>query len=116
MTTTDTFFIAKVSGEWFHGFLNGGTDGAETEIKNEDIAGALEEVGKHYRGKTLQYIAFQCSDGSILATAKLYAKGGGVVFSFVGNERTTWPEYNLEIPNLNIPMEDGMKLKINTTD
>ena len=116
MTTTDTFVDITVSGEEYVMFLNGGTDGSETEIKVLDVSGALRSLGEMLQGKSLTDLEVQCSDGSILGTFKIYDAQGGVVLSCVGNERTTFIKANLEIHELNIPIHFGMVAKVNTTD
>ena len=116
MTTTDTFAVLVVGGKYYHMFLNGGTDGAETEIKVEDISGALRSLGEMLQDNVLTDVEVQCSDGSILSTFKIYDSQGGVVLSVVGNERTTWAKANFEMHGLQIPIHFGMVAKVNTGD
>lgn len=115
MTTTDSYMVVVCGGESHFGFLNGSTDGTETEIKIQDVANNLESFGKALAGQTLNEVYIQCSDGSILTTFKLYDPAAGVILSAYGNERTTWP-WNLVIKGLNIPIKSGMLTKLNCAD
>ena len=117
MTTTDTIAIITTQDRRkYFCFLNGSTDGTETEIKIYDLAGATISVGEHLNGQTITRIEVMCSAGSILGTLRLYAKSGGRVLAAVGCERTSNQRANLDIKNLNIPIETGMLMKVNTTD
>jgi len=116
MTTTDVFGRIKSSRGLHFLYGNGFTDGTETELKIQDIAGNLISVGEHLQGGTIQELAIQCSDGSICTTLIIYGKDSGIIASWRGNERTLSRFYNVEAKNLNIPMEKGVVLKINTAD
>lgn len=116
MTTTDLFGRIKTSRGLYFLYGNGFTDTSETELKIQDIAGNLISVGEHLQGQAIQELAIMCSDGSILTTATIYSKDSGKIANWRGNERTTEQFYNLEAKNLNIPMEKGVVLKVNTGD
>lgn len=116
MTTTDIFGRVKTGSGVHFLYGNGFTDGTPTELKVQDIAGSSIPIGEHLAGQSIQELAIMLSDGSILTTAILYAKDGGVVASWRGSERTLREVYNLEAKQLSIALEKGMVLKINTAD
>ena len=116
MTTTDVQARILASG-LNHAWLNGTTDGSETELQIRDIAGSAKSFGDHLEGQTLRSLRIQLSDGSILTTCILYDEKGGVLASWRGNERTGHDFlYTLRADGLSIPMRKGMKLKVNTGD
>jgi len=91
------------------------TDGTEKECTIMSIGGALDSLGE-YAGRVIRSIRCQGDVGSILSTLKIYSPTGGVVASFVGNERTQEQTYNLNATGLNIPIVKGMTIKANTAD
>jgi hypothetical protein len=116
MTTTDIEGLITASGRDYHVFLNGSTDGTETTTKILDVSNTAKDVGDHLKGKIIERIALQCSDGSILSTVILYDPTAGVVLSAVGCERTSNQLYNIDLQNLSVPIVDGMLLKTNCAD
>jgi len=116
MTTTDVQGKIVTNGGMWHLWGDGITDGVETELKVRDITGNLRSVGEILNGQTLQELLLQCSDGSILTSAKLYGPDGGVLASWRGNERTTHQFANLHAAMLSIPMRKGTVLKVTTAD
>lgn len=117
MTTTDVQGRIVAGGGLHHLWLNGATDGTETEIKVRGLGGELSSIGEALLGQVLQNIAIQASDGSILTTLKLYDNAGGVLLSIRGNERTVRNLLtNASVGNLNIKITSGMLLKVNTAD
>lgn len=116
-TTSDTVGYIKASGTKYFLFLNGSTDGNETEIKLYEDGGGTKSLGEALEGKTLEEIALQVSDGSILTTCKVYEGQGTTKLSFVGNERTARDLlWNLRVQNLQVPITRSMTMKINCGD
>jgi len=91
------------------------TDATEKECTIMDIGGSEDSLGT-YEGLTIQSIKIQGDVGSILSTVKLRSPKGGIVASWVGNERTSEMIYNLNATGLSIPIVKGMKLWIETDD
>ena len=91
------------------------TDGTEKEATIMSLGGSEESLGE-YEGATIRRIQVQADVGSILSTAKIYSPKGGIVASWVGNERTTEFIWNLNVSHLGIRIVKGMKLKFNTAD
>lgn len=117
MTTTDVQVKFITNQGLYHGWLDGSTDGTETNTQIRDISGALRDVGDHLQGQTLLGFDVQLSDGSILTTAKLYSKSAGIVGSWRGNERTAHDMLcNLRVRGLSILIEKGMLFKTNCAD
>jgi len=118
MTTTDTHGRAITNGGIYHLWLDGGTDGTETEIKVRAVSGTLNSIGDALKGQTLSRLTLQCSIGSILTTCKLYSPNGGVIASYRAGEilAQDGPPWNLDVQGLAIQLQEGMVLKINTTD
>lgn len=116
LTTTDTLGILVVNGKRYAMFLNGSTDGNETEIMVYYDNGGTRSIGDAFDGQTLTSLYLQLSDGSILTTAIFYDDAGGKKLSFKGKERTNSDVYNLVAENLNVQITKGMTLKINCAD
>lgn len=116
MTTTDILGFARCGNKNYTIFLNGSTDGTETNTQVYTPGGVLKDFGEALAGQTLNRLALQCSDGSILSTVILYSSDGGVLLSAVGCERTSNQRYNIDLQNLSIRIEDGMLLKTNCAD
>lgn len=117
MTTTDTLGYVVVSGKKYFVFLNGGTDGSDTEIKLYDDGGTARSLGEALEGNVLQEVALQSTDGSILTTFAIYDPQGAKLHSFVGNERTARDLlWNLRIKGIHVRIERGTIMKVNTGD
>lgn len=128
MTTSDIqLVLTTTDGRRHHGYLDGATDGAETEIKCRDLAGTLTPVGEFLEGKVIQRIEVQVTDGSILTTLKYYAKTGQATHTFYGGERPIAGDLtlnafgqdaarNIDIRGLAIKVEKGAVLKVNCAD
>ena len=116
MTTTDLFGRIKAGGKLHFLYGNGFTDTSATELKIQDMSGALISIGEHLAGQQIQELAIMCSDGSILTSAIITDKEGGVLASWRGNERGHDDFFNLESTGLSLPMEKGVILTVNTGD
>lgn len=117
MTTNDVQGRVVAGGGLHHLWLDGTTDGAETEIKVRGLGGDLSSIGEALLGQVIQNIAIQVSGGGILTTLKLYDNAGGVLLSIRGNERTSRNFLvNAHVGNLNIKVTSGMILMVNTAD
>ena len=120
MTTTDSNGVAILdNGEQIHLFCNGGDDSTENHVYVRDISGVnTKDLGEHAPGRRLKTLKMHCSIGSVLESLLVYGSNGAVLLDIDSDVELSgiFQNYNIVVRGLDIPLEKGVYVAINTGD
>ena len=120
MTTTDSNLVAILdNGDQIHMFCNGGDDSTENHVYVRDISGVnTKDLGDYAPGRRLRVLKVHCSIGSVLEDIKIYGSDGRILLDLDSDVELSgiFENYNAVIRGLDIPLQKGVYVAINTGD
>jgi hypothetical protein len=116
MTTTKVIGEIIVDGESFLVYV-AATDGTAAELTIRDLSGSLKNAKDILAGKNLTAIRLLVGTPSDLDLVQMKDKGGGIVYEFKGAINAALGlQPQLDIDNINFPIDDGCAIEVTTTD